>query len=159
MVTGIGSVDNFSINIPDEYDPEQQANLDQVPIIKQRSNTVGISWTNIFKDGTGFIRTTLSNNFLKNDFRKYRDNVNQTDLYSQNLSTEEETKLRFNYTKFRGDWTLTSTATMQAADYTSETLDRVNNFLFKSNLNFAKYGFSFQASNTQLTPHWLKCRL
>ena len=154
MVTGIGSVDNFSINIPDEYDPEQQANLDQVPIIKQRSNTVGISWTNIFKDGTGFIRTTLSNNFLKNDFRKYRDNVNQTDLYSQNLSTEEETKLRFNYTKFRGDWTLTSTATMQAADYTSETLDRVNNFLFKSNLNFAKYGFSFQASNTQLTPHF-----
>ncbi len=154
MVTGIGSIDDFSINVPDEYNEEQQATLDQVPIIKQKSNTVGISWTNRFKDGTGFIRTTLSNNFLENDFRQYRDNVNETDLYFQNVSTEQETKLRFNYTKFRGDWTLTSTATVQAADYTSETLDRVNNFLFRSDLNFAKYGFSFQASNTQLTPRF-----
>lgn len=152
IITGIGSIDNFSINVPDEYDPEQQATLDQVPIIKQRSNTVGISWINRFKDGSGFIRTTISNNFLENDFSQYRNNVNQTDLYFKNVSTEEESKLRFNYTKFRGDWTLTSTATIQAANYTSETLDRVNNFLFTSDLNFAKYGFSIQASNTQLTP-------
>lgn len=152
IITGIGSIDNFSINVPDEYDPEQQATLDQVPIIKQRSNTVGISWTNRFKDGSGFIRTTISNNFLENDFSQYGNNVNQTDLYFKNVSTEEESKLRFNYTKFRGNWTLTSTATIQAANYTSETLDRVNNFLFTSDLNFAKYGFSIQASNTQLTP-------
>jgi len=154
MVTGIGSIDDFSINVPDEYDPEQQATLDQVPVIKQRTNTVGVSWTNRFKDGTGFIRTTLSNNFLENDFRQYGDNVNETDLFFQNVSTEEETKLRFNYTKFKGDWSLTSTATAQAVQYSNETLDLVNNFAFRSDINFAKYGFSFQASNTQLTPRF-----
>ena len=154
MITGIGSIDDFSINVPDEYDPEQQATLDQVPVIKQRSNTVGASWTNRFKDGTGFIRTTLSNNFLENDFEQYGDNVNQTDLFFQNISTEEETKLRFNYTKFKGDWTLTSTATAQAVKYSNETIDLVNNFAFRSDINFAKYGFSFQASNTQLTPRF-----
>lgn len=154
MLTGIGSIDDFQINVPKEYDPEQQATLDQVPVIKQRTNTVGASWTNRFKNGTGFIRTTLSNNLLENDFRRYGDNVNQTDLFFQNISTEEETKLRFNYTKFRGDWTLTTTGTVQDVSYSNETFDQVNGNAFRSDIDFVKYGFSFQASNTQLTPRF-----
>jgi hypothetical protein len=152
MITGIGSVDDFSINVPKEYDAEQQATLDQVPIIKQNSNTVGISWTNRFKNGSGFLRATLSNNRLENDFRQYGDNVNESDLYFQNISNEEETKLRLNYTKFINDWTLASTGTIQGANYTNETIDLVNNYTFNSDINFAKYGFSFQASNTQIAP-------
>ena len=37
---GIGAIDDFSVKAPDEFDAEQQATLDQVPIIDQRSTTV-----------------------------------------------------------------------------------------------------------------------
>jgi hypothetical protein len=151
-LTGVGSIDDFQINVPEEYDPEQQATLDQVPVIKQRTNTVGLSWKNRFKDGTGFVTTVLSNNVLQNDFRRFGDNVNQTDLFFQNVSTEDETKLRVNYVKFKGDWTLSTSGTLQSVKYENETFDVVNGALFRSDINFAKYGFSFQASNTQLTP-------
>lgn len=152
MITGVGSIDDFSINVPEEYDPEQQATLDQVPVIQQRSNTAGISWTNRFKNGTGFLRTTLSNNFLENQFRRYDDNVNETGLFFENISSERESKLRFNYTKFKGDWTLTSTASAQAVEYENNTLDAVNNINYNTAINFLKYGLSFQASNARILP-------
>ena len=152
MITGVGSIDDFSINVPEEYDPEQQATLDQVPVIQQRSNTAGISWTNRFKNGTGFLRTTLSNNFLENQFRRYDDNVNETGLFFDNISSERESKLRFNYTKFKGDWTLTSTASAQAVEYENNTLDAVNNINYNTAINFLKYGLSFQASNARILP-------
>lgn len=152
LVTGIGSIDDFSINVPDDYDPEQQATLDQVPVIQQRSNTAGISWTNRFKDGSGFVRTTLSNNFLENQFRRYEDNVNETGLFFENVSSEQETKLRFNYTKFKGDWTLTTTASLQAVDYENNTFDAVNNINYNTAINFLRYGASYQASNSRILP-------
>jgi len=152
MITGIGSIDDFSINVPDEYDPEQQATLDQVPVIQQRTNTVGVSWTNRFKNGTGFLRTTLSTNYLENEFRRYDDNVNETGLFFENISSEQETKLRVNHTKFNKDWTLTSTASLQAVGYENNTLDAVNNINYATAINFLKYGLSYQASNARLLP-------
>ena len=74
MVTGIGSIDDFSINVPEDFDPEQQATLDQVPIIKQQTNTIGISWKKRNRYGKGFTQLSLSNNRLENDFRQYTDN-------------------------------------------------------------------------------------
>lgn len=59
IITGVGSVDDFRVNDLDEFDPEQQATQDQVPIIKQKSNTIGASWKSRFKDGSGFTRLTL----------------------------------------------------------------------------------------------------
>ena len=40
-VTGVGSIDNFAINELEEFDPQQQAVQDQVPIINQETNTIG----------------------------------------------------------------------------------------------------------------------
>lgn len=148
MVTGIGSIDDFSINVPDEYDPEQQATLDQIPIIKQQTNTIGISWKKRNKYGKGFSLLSLSTNRLENDFRRYEDNVNETDLYLQNISTETETKLRYSRTRFKGNWTLVSTASLQNVNYTNNSVDLVNNNVFDNNILFAKYGVSFQASST-----------
>ncbi|MFT7151095.1 MAG: hypothetical protein ACI82Q_002970, partial [Nonlabens sp.] len=78
IITGVGSIDDFSVNALDEFDEEQQATQDQVPIIKQQTNTIGASWKKRFKDGSGFMTTTLSNNRLENDFRQFTDNVNET---------------------------------------------------------------------------------
>lgn len=148
IVTGIGSIDDFSINVPEDYDPEQQATLDQIPIIKQQTNTIGISWKKRNKYGKGFSLLSLSTNRLENDFRRYEDNVNETNLYLQNISTESETKLRFNRTRFKGNWTLVSTASIQSVNYSNNSIDLVNNNVFDNGINFIKYGASFQASST-----------
>lgn len=147
IVTGIGSIDDFSINVPEDYDPEQQATLDQVPIIKQQTNTMGISWKRRNRYGKGFTQLSLSTNRLENDFKRYTDNENQSGLYLQNNSTEAETKLRFNRTRFKGNWTLVSTASFQQVLYNNNSIDLLNNNTFENQINFSKYGASFQASS------------
>lgn len=148
IITGLGSVDDFRVNDLDEFDPEQQATQDQVPIIRQKSNTIGASWKSRFKDGSGFTRLTLSNNRLSNDFRRFTDNLNQTGLFFKNESVEMETKLRFNYTKFLSNWTVSGGASLQNADYSNQTIDNVNNFQFDNSINFFRYGLFGQANRT-----------
>jgi hypothetical protein len=74
---GVGSIDNFSVEAPDDFDQNQQSIIDQTPFIEQKTNTIGISWKRRFKDGTGSFRTVLSNNRLKNTFTRYEDNENE----------------------------------------------------------------------------------
>lgn len=148
IITGLGSIDDFRVNELDEFDAEQQATQDQVPIIKQKSNTIGASWKSRFKDGSGFTRLTLSNNILSNDFRRFTDNLNQTGLFFQNESTEMETKLRFNYTKFLSNWTVSWGTSLQNVDYSNATVDNVNNFQFDNSINFFRYGAFGQANRT-----------
>jgi len=146
IFTGVGSVDNFSVNILDDLDAEQQANLDQVPIIEQRTNTMGASWKRRFKNGSGFMTTALSTNVLNNDFRQFRDNAQQTDLLLSNISREQETKLRYSYTRFAGDWVITAGTVIQNADYENNTSDIVNGFQFDNAINLWRYGMFGQAS-------------
>ncbi|MCE7995615.1 MAG: TonB-dependent receptor [Roseivirga sp.] len=148
IITGLGSVDDFRVNELDEFDAERQATQDQVPIIKQKSNTIGASWKSRFKDGTGFTRLSLSNNILSNDFRRFTDNLNQTGLFFRNESTEMETKLRFNYTRFLSNWTISAGTSFQNADYSNNTIDNVNNFQFDNSINFFRYGLFGQANRT-----------
>ncbi len=137
---GLGSIDDFSVNPPDDFDPEQQAQLDQAPFIKQRTNAIGISWQNRFKSGRGFMRTTLSNNLLANDFTRYQDPVNETGVLFNNDATESETKLRYELTRFYGDWKVSSGANVQYSAYRNNTVDRVNNAVFSTGIDFTKYG-------------------
>ncbi len=148
IVTGIGSIDDFRVNELDEFDEEQQATQDQVPIIKQQTNTIGISWKNRFKNGSGFMTTTLSSNRLENDFRQFTDNINQTGLFLQNKSVEMETKLRYNYIKFLKDWTISGGLSLQQVNYENETIDLVNNFQYDADLGFLRYGLFGQANRT-----------
>ncbi len=148
IITGLGSIDDFRVNELDEFDAEQQATQDQVPIIKQKSNTIGASWKSRFKNGSGFTRLTLSNNILSNDFRRFTDNLNQTGLFFQNESTEMETKLRFNYTRFLSHWTVSWGTSLQNVDYSNATIDNVNNFQFDNSINFFRYGAFGQANRT-----------
>ncbi|MEM9896790.1 MAG: TonB-dependent receptor [Bacteroidota bacterium] len=150
IFTGVGSIDDFSVNIPDDINEEQQANLDQVPIIKQRTNTVGASWKRRFKNGSGFMTTAISTNVLNNDFTQFEDNTSQTNILLSNVAREQETKLRYAYTRFAGDWIFTGGAVIQNADYQNETSDLVNNFQFDNGINFWRYGFNGQASRSFL---------
>ena len=147
MITGLGSVDDFSVNELDSYDPEQKAIQEQVPIIQQRTNTIGAVWKSRLKDNSGMMQTSLSTNTLNNDFRQYTDNVKKTGLYLKNESVEQETKFRYSFTKFLGSWTTTLGTSLQWADYSNNTSDIVNGYDYNDNLRFAKYGFFGQASS------------
>jgi hypothetical protein len=146
MLIGLGSIDDFKVNELDEFDPEQQAIQDQVPIIKQLTNTIGLSWKRRFRNNSGFMQTSLSNNLLINNFSQFTDNINQTGRYFDNDSREQETKFRYSLTKFFGAWTTAFGTTVQISNYTNSTSNLVSNFQYRSNLNFVRYGIFGQAS-------------
>ena len=49
----------------EEFDAEQKAIQDQVPVIKQYTNATGMSWKRRFKDNSGFMQTVISTNLAK----------------------------------------------------------------------------------------------
>ncbi len=153
-ITGVGSIDDFSINVPDEFDAEQQATLDRVPVIQQRTNTIGITWKNRFKNDKGLLQVSLSTNRLSNNFRQFRDNENQTGLFLQNDAIEQETKLRALQTFFRGQWTLKLSQSVQKVDYSNNSINLVDNFNFNSEIDFIRYGASVQASRLSPDQRW-----
>ncbi|AXT57067.1 TonB-dependent receptor [Aquimarina sp. AD1] len=137
---GLGSIDDFSVESPEDFDAEQQAQLEQAPFIDQRTNAIGLSWKNRFKDGSGFMETTLSNNTLINKFTRYEDPENETGVIFSNDATESETKLRYQLTKFFGDWKLTTGFNAQYSDYSNETINLTDNNIFNTEIDFFKYG-------------------
>lgn len=145
-LTGVGSIDNFSINELEEFDPEQQAQQDQVPVIQQRTQASGLSWRRRFKDNSGLMTTTLSFNTLANDFLRYSDNINQKGLFFRNDSRETEFRLRYNLTQFIGPWTTSFGGSLIRGDYENSTQDVVNNLTFTSALQIWRYGFYAQAN-------------
>ncbi len=145
-LTGVGSIDDFAVNELDEFDPEQQAQQDQVPVIKQQTNAIGISWKRRFKDNTGYLRTTLSNNFLENEFSQFENNVKQTGLFFRNDSREAETRLRLTVNKRTGKWSNSFGLVGIRANYENSTEDLIDDIQFTSNLDFYRYGFFAQTS-------------
>ncbi|PRX57293.1 TonB-dependent receptor [Flagellimonas meridianipacifica] len=137
---GVGSIDDFSVEAPEDFDAEQQAQLEQAPFIEQRTNAIGVTWKNRFKDGSGFMETTLSNNTLVNDFTRFEDPENETGIIFRNDATESETKLRYAITKFMGDWKLTSGFNFQYSDYENETVNLTDGIAFNTAIDFYKYG-------------------
>ncbi|MEL6254361.1 MAG: TonB-dependent receptor [Bacteroidota bacterium] len=149
-VTGIGSIDDFQVNELEELDPEQQAIQDQVPIIKQRTNTVGVSWKKRFKDNSGFMLMSLSNNVLFNDFKQYTDNIRLEGLAFQNDSREMESRFRFNLKRYKERWTVDYGISLIYAGYNNQTINIQNNLQFDTNLSFLRYGAFFQANSSLL---------
>ena len=147
---GISSIDDFRINVPDDFDAQQQATLEQVPVIKQQTNTTGLSWKNRFKDGTGSMLTTLSINSLDNDFVQYSDNVAETGAYFTNDSKETEIKLRYELTRYLDDWILTGGLGVQQANYENNTANLIDDIAYNTNIDFVKYGLFAQASRSFL---------
>ncbi len=145
-VSGIGSIDDFSINPIDEFDEEQQAIQDQVPVIQQWTLASGLSWKRRFKDNSGYMRSTLSTNMLDNQFQQFRDNENKTGLYFNNDSRESAIKFRYQLTKFAGEWTIVSGLSLQKVNYSNTTTDLVNTFNYATSLAFTRYGGFGQVS-------------
>lgn len=147
---GIGAVDDFSVKAPDEFDAEQQATLDQVPIIDQRSTTVGLSWKRNYKNGKGFMTTALSTNRLENVFSRYEDNTTRTGTIFQNDSFEWETKLRYQTTFYTDQWKWSSGFNIQQSSYQNNTIFNYYDIAYNTSIDFAKYGLFVKGSRKLL---------
>ena len=137
---GLGSIDDFSVVAPDDFDVEQQAALETAPIIEQRTITLGLTWKHKFKNGKGQVNTTLSTNRLKNVFSQYQDNENKTGILFRNDSKEQETKLRVHATQYIKDWKVSYGLNVQQSVYTNNTDDIVGGLGYETAIDFAKYG-------------------
>ena len=137
---GVGSIDKFTVAPSDDLDAVGQATFEQVPFIEQNSNTIGLSWKKLFRNEKAFMVTTLSNNFLVNDFSRYRDNENKEDRFFNNDSREMETKLRTAYSYFNNGWKWVAGLNVQRSDYRNKTEDLNRGFNYETEIDFMKYG-------------------
>ncbi|HMB40424.1 MAG TPA: TonB-dependent receptor, partial [Balneolaceae bacterium] len=148
---GVGSIDDFQINVPDDITPDQQATLDQVPVIQQQTNTTGLSYERRLSDGFGVSRTSLSRSSFYNDFSRYRDNENQEGLFSRNQAREVRYTLRNETTFFREQSTISVGASSRLNTFGNDFFDDNTSVSFDTNLNFLSYGGFVQWSSEGLT--------
>lgn len=145
---GLGSLDDFSVVSPDDFDPEQQGLIETTPIIQQQTITMGLTWKHKLKSGNGQIITTLSTNRLKNIFSRYEDNEDKTGILFQNDSKEQETKVRVHAINYLEAWKLSYGLNIQQSIYGNKTKDLISNFQYNTAINFTKYGFFGKVSRS-----------
>ena len=145
---GLGSLDDFSVVSPDDFDPEQQGLIETTPIIQQQTITMGLTWKHKLKSGNGQIITTLSTNRLKNIFSRYEDNEDKTGILFQNDSKEQETKVRVHAINYLEAWKLSYGLNIQQSIYGNKTKDLISNFQYNTVINFTKYGFFGKVSRS-----------
>ena len=147
-IIGLGSIDDFSVEAPDDFDEEAQAIIEQAPFIKQKTNSIGVTWRKRFKDGSGYMETTVSNNRLENIFTNYLDPENETGIIFRNDAIESETKLRYQLTKFLNDWKFTGGFNTQHSYYTNSTVNNADAIFYTTEIDFIKYGFFANATRS-----------
>ena len=142
---GLGTIDDFSVKAPDDFDAEQQATVEQVPIIQQKTTTIGLSWIRKFRSGNGSMITSFSTNRLQNIFSRYRDNTDKSGVLFQNDSHEKETKFRFQTQYYLDQWKVAAGNNIQYSDYGNDTQSLLYNLDYSTGINFIKYGFFAKA--------------
>tara|TARA_B100001057_G_scaffold490190_1_gene577945 strand:- start:1685 stop:4024 length:2340 start_codon:yes stop_codon:yes gene_type:complete len=143
---GIGSIDDLTVNEPDEFDFENQSTIEQIPITNQKSRTFGVSWKRIYKNSNGFFNLSLSNNKLENNFERFEDNVSKTNKVYSNISTEEDIKLRFISNNSFENYKFSFGGNFQLSKYSNRTLFKFYNINYNSNIDFFKYGLFLKSS-------------
>lgn len=151
MITGIGSIDDFAVNPPDDFTPEQEAILEQIPVIKQWTSSGGISWRHSFDNKTGFINTTLSGTVLDNNFTRYRDNRTLSDRYFLNASRDGSLTVRSVGTFFLPGMDVKAGVLASRLHYSNRFQDFVNDFDYRTDAQFWRYGLFAEASGTLLS--------
>ena len=142
---GLGTIDDFSVKAPDNFDEQQQATIEQVPIIQQKTITMGLSWKRKYKNGKGSMVTAISTNRLQNIFSRFQDNTNKTGVIFENDSHEQETKFRFQTVHYLDQWKVGAGTNIQFSDYGNDTQSVLYNLDYSTGIDFMKYGFFAKA--------------
>ena len=141
-IIGLASIDNFTFSKPDNATLEQLFILDQIPLNKQKTNTIGISWRHAIKNG--WWQLVASKNTLNNSADKFENN--QTNDESKRIlkykSIEDENRLRYELNSNTGGWQLNAGGVLIYSDYSNSTYQRrpTGTIDYASELGFLRYG-------------------
>jgi len=147
---GIGSIDKLTINEPEDFDFENQSTIEQIPIINQNSRTLGVSWKRIYKNKNGFFNLSISNNRLENEFQRFENNLTKTNIVYSNISTEEESKLRFISNHNSNDLNFSFGGNIQKSIYSNSTIFDFYNVDYDTKIDLIKYGLFLKSSTNLL---------
>ena len=118
---GIGAIDDFKFVAAKDITPEKLYQINSNATIQQWNYTIGVALKRSMENG--FWNLALSRTTFNNQLQKYEDNENPTPE-SQTLkyvSSETETKLRFDINKNINDWKVAYGASAQLAEYENNT--------------------------------------
>lgn len=120
-ILGIGAIDEFRFEAPKEATPEKLYTINSNVLVNQWNYTIGASLKRNIPNG--YWNLALSRNYFNNDIEKHEDNQNPTAANKtlDIVSTEAETKLRFDVNKNIDGWKIAYGASTQLADYTNNT--------------------------------------
>jgi len=149
---GIGALDKSELNLDiKEPDESQRYILGYLPVSEQWNYTLGIKYRKYRKNG--YHQFVLSNSHLNNVNYKYQDNIEteSNKLYDY-LSTENETKFRFEHLSRINEWKITYGINLENGKYTNSTFQKVfrngisQNIDYQSDLSLYKWGLFSQLS-------------
>jgi TonB dependent receptor/CarboxypepD_reg-like domain/TonB-dependent Receptor Plug Domain len=163
---GVGAIDKFFFEAPDEATPENLYVLSSVPSINQWNYTQGFALKRLIENG--YWNLTFSRNMLDNQLDQFSDNADgkQSDESKRIVgvkSQEIENKLRFDINRFVGDWKFSAGAMAQYVKYNNnaftrirpEIRDSLNNLIqpgvtarFNTAIDFFRYGLFGQVNRT-----------
>jgi outer membrane receptor for ferrienterochelin and colicin len=143
---GIGAIDNFTFNTPDEQTPENIYILKSNPTINQWNYTNGYGLKGLMNKG--YWNLTFSRNMLNNQLNKFEDNQNPVE--SQRIlrirSTEAENKLRFDFNKYYNTWSYSWGVMAQYAQFENEVYSRVRSEIKDANGNIVQPAYIINAN-------------
>ena len=145
---GIGSIDELTINEADEFDFENESQIEQLPIINQKSRTFGVSWKRIYKNKNGFFNLSISNNRLENNFERFKNNISKSNPSFSNISSEDETKIRFISNQKSENLKFSYGGNMQLSNYKNNTQFEFYNTDYNTKIDFIKYGLFLKTNST-----------
>ena len=145
---GIGSIDEITINEADEFDFENESQIEQLPIINQKSRTFGVSWKRIYKNKNGFFNLSISNNRLENNFERFKNNISKSNPSFSNISSEDETKIRFISNQKSENLKFSYGGNIQFSNYQNNTQFEFYNTDYNTKIDFVKYGLFLKSNST-----------
>jgi TonB dependent receptor/CarboxypepD_reg-like domain/TonB-dependent Receptor Plug Domain len=141
-IIGLGSIDNFTFNKPEDATLEQLAILDAIPLNTQRTNTIGVSWRHAMPKG--YWQLVASKNTLTNTADKFENNEegDESKRILKYRSTEDENRLRYEINNNFGAWQVGAGAVLIYANYENSTFQRrtYGAIDFENELSFLRYG-------------------
>lgn len=163
---GVGAIDDFYFEAPEDATPENLYILSATPGINQWNYTQGFNLKRLIDNG--FWNLTLSRNMLDNRLDQFADNADgqQTDESKRILgiqSREIENKLRFDYNRYAGAWKFSAGAMAQYVKYSNDAYTRLRAEItdstgtvvqpavinrFNTDINFFKFGVFGQINRT-----------
>ena len=161
---GVGAIDEFTFEAPEESSPETEYILRSNPSINQWNYTTGFALKRLVKDG--FVNVALSRNMFDNRLDQFEDRQESEEFRTLLLESQEiENKLRIDVNKSKNGWKYAYGLVGQYVKFNNDIFSRIRKELrdstgtivqpeikinYNSAIDFFRYGAFGQVSKTIL---------